>query len=109
VSSYNPAVRGYGAGSQSGLGEAPVISTGDMAAASTYGSQGSAVAVAAPNAYYVGGGARATATGDATGLYGGSRATAHDWPYQGRVSAGRWRRGENADVIPNRVRPCLLC
>lgn len=59
---------GGGGAIQSGLGELPIISTGDMAAASVYGAGGAAVAVAAPSAYWVGGGARATAVGDATGL-----------------------------------------
>jgi hypothetical protein len=59
---------GNGGALQSGLGELPIVSTGNIAAASTYGSGGAAVAVAAPSAYYVGGGSRATAIGDATGL-----------------------------------------
>jgi hypothetical protein len=59
---------GTGGALQSGLGELPIVSTGTIAAASTYGSGGAAVAVAAPSAYYVGGGSRATAIGDVTGL-----------------------------------------
>lgn len=61
---------------QAGAGELPIISTGDMAAATTYGANGVAAAVAAPGALYVGAGARASAIGDATGLYGGTWAGA---------------------------------
>ncbi|KAI8467778.1 MAG: hypothetical protein J3K34DRAFT_394897 [Monoraphidium minutum] len=64
---------------QSGLGELPIISTGNMAAASTYGAGGAAVAVSAPSAYWVGGGTRASAVGDATGLYGGTWAASNSW------------------------------
>ncbi|KAI8467777.1 MAG: hypothetical protein J3K34DRAFT_523485 [Monoraphidium minutum] len=72
-------VDGSGGAVQSGLGELPIVSTGDMAAASTYGAGGAAVAVSAPSAYFVGGGTRASAIGDTTGLYGGTWAASNSF------------------------------
>lgn len=102
VSSATPTAANGGAAAQSGLGEMPVISTGDMAAASVYGAGGAAVAVAAPSAFYVGGGTRATATADATGLYGGSKAISNSW--EGGELPGQHRhRDEFGDVMATRV------
>jgi hypothetical protein len=106
TSSYDPTAANQGAATSSGLGEMPVVSTGDMAAASTYGAQGTAVAVAAPNAYYVGGGTRATAAGDSTGLYGGTRSAAYNWwagGGGGGREAGGGRRLDGAAAPPQRA------
>ncbi|GBF97459.1 hypothetical protein Rsub_10382 [Raphidocelis subcapitata] len=102
VSSAAPTAANGGAVAQSGLGEMPVISTGDMAAASVYGAGGAAVAVAAPNAFYVGGGTHATATADATGLYGGSKAIANSW-VGGELPGKHWHRDEFGDVMGTRA------
>ncbi len=75
VAAFNP--NGGTAAAQSGLGELPIVSSGDITAASVYGAGGAATAVSAPNAVYVGAGTVASAAADATNLYGGSRAAAN--------------------------------
>ncbi|KIZ04078.1 hypothetical protein MNEG_3879 [Monoraphidium neglectum] len=92
---------GTGGALQSGLGELPIVSTGTIAAASTYGSGGAAVAVAAPSAYYVGGGSRATAIGDVTGLYGGSLAASNS-DASGRLGGGPYQ-GDFSSAVAGQV------
>jgi len=97
VSSASPTSPNGGAAAQSGLGEMPIVSAGDITAASVYGAGGAAVAVAAPNAYYVGGGTRATSTADATNLYGGSRADANAF-VSGQLPGGNRRENQFSNI-----------